>query len=231
MYISAKLMEVINSLKHNRFQCDDDSFASFKSHFQNQKESQLFNSTPIKQVCEDNNRITELQKELDEIKKQIAKLMEHQCDQFQCSGYGTLSNAPECAPKSAKLPAPLPPPPPPMPVFSLAATPLKLEGKKKSIIPPIKNGLPTGKELLKDLKKVQLRKIDKSPGGGPIKKVKKINDPGDFLEAVLRRRFGLIQNSPESSIESISIEANDSFTSGTLNGNYEAERNLKITVT
>lgn len=150
--------------------------------------------------------------------------MEHQCEQLQSSEYETPTNSQQ----KSFVP---PPPPPPLPNFQLTPvnTPLKFENKK-FISQPIRNGLPSGKELLKDLKKVQLRKIDKSPGGGPLKKPKQINDPGDFLEAVLKRRFGLIQNSPDSSLESVSIEANNSFNSVSHCANYSDGRNFKSTV-
>ena len=162
--------------------------------------------------------------------------MEHQCEQMMSSGYGTSTNPSEQSQKSstptAPLPPPPPPPPPPLPTFELLPTPIKLENKKKTVIPTIKNGLPTGKELLRDLKKVQLRKIEKSPGGGPLKKPKKINNPGDFLEAALKKRFGLIQNSSESSIDVESLGSHDSFNSDKNNSssnNYQVGKNIKYT--
>jgi hypothetical protein len=72
-------------------------------------------------------------------------------------------------------PPPPPPPPPPLPSLTLSLTPVRFVHKKSKAIHvcPVEskgqNMLPLG-DILKDISKVKLRPVARSPGGNPIRR-------------------------------------------------------------
>lgn len=105
-----------------------------------------------------------------------------------------------------------PPPPPPLPPPSTPHIARRAslqdhisEDKKK---PPLNTQKSMG-DILKDIDKVKLKPVARSPGGRPLK-IKRENSPCNDLQDILRKRY-LAMRSPDSRDSSLNLALDDSF--------------------
>ncbi|XP_068610099.1 mitochondrial fission regulator 2 [Brachionichthys hirsutus] len=161
-------------------------------------------------------KITALENELQKLRAQIATIV----TAAPASGLNKSQNAPgtplvsspahTSTPRCAARPPPPPPPPlPPPPALScpssftesLSVLELIRHRKKdekaldKKQLRPQVRGIPSMLDVLKDLKQVQLRSVERSPGGTPISRrrskgaVSNLSDPAALLAEALKRKF------------------------------------------
>ncbi|KAF7993837.1 hypothetical protein HCN44_011106 [Aphidius gifuensis] len=104
-----------------------------------------------------------------------------------------------------------PPPPPPLPPPSTphiarrsSLQDHKLEERKKPLIAQKSMG-----DMLKDIDKIKLKPVERSPGGRPLRAAKRENSPCTDLQEILRKRYHAM-TSPDSR-NSSALNMDDSF--------------------
>ncbi|KAG1688936.1 Mitochondrial fission regulator 2 [Nymphon striatum] len=205
--------------------CKEDSFYSclrsstpivFESEMDKVESSRTSNHCVPDSVA--NSKIAVLEDELAKLRKQVADIVSAQENLVNRStGSSNIStcNGNENMTNAIGPPAPPPPPPPPPPPLlpSSFGQPklsikdqIKLGKKSRSesdIIVNKKDSTPKTmdmNEVLKGLGSVKLKKVDRSPGGTPVRKnplsVDR-DDPASLIAAALKKRFSKIQMSPD----------------------------------
>jgi hypothetical protein len=102
-----------------------------------------------------------------------------------------------CIISSAKVPPDQPPPP--LPPLTLSLTPVQFVCKKSKAVhvcPVESKGqtmLSLG-EILKDISKVKLRPVERSPCGNTVRRTRTPISPSNILAAVLRKRCAAVQS-------------------------------------
>nr|XP_002126739.1 mitochondrial fission regulator 2-like [Ciona intestinalis] len=163
-------------------------------------------------------KITALEDELSMLRSQIAMLVSNQTKQqtdlstsfnstISCAGEPASSSTPIKAPPPPGIPPPCmppPPPPPPPPTTPSASKPQlsvaelirqRKQGKASSTNcePSQSRGPISMCDVLKDLHKVKLKSVTRSPGGTPTNKKPLTEpnaaDPAAFIAAALRKKF------------------------------------------
>ncbi|XP_046434939.1 mitochondrial fission regulator 2-like isoform X2 [Neodiprion fabricii] len=153
-------------------------------------------------------RLLALEQELQEMREKIATIVQH-IKTTDPPSDTTSENA------YANDPPRPPPPPPPLPPPSTPhiARRASLQDHTTSEWhkPPLNSQKSMG-DILKEMDKVKLKPIARSPGGGPLK-LKRGNTPNNDLQEILRKRYSVVQaESPDSRNSSIISAHNDSFT-------------------
>uniref|UniRef100_W5NH76 Mitochondrial fission regulator n=1 Tax=Lepisosteus oculatus TaxID=7918 RepID=W5NH76_LEPOC len=161
-------------------------------------------------------KITALEDELLRLRAQIAMIVTTPpgplCSEYESArapGTPRMSRLPQVL-TSTPVPAPPPAPPPlapPLPPAPSCATPdlsvtdlirqrraaSRTEQSHRERALPSSSSLPSMLDVLKDMNKVRLRTVERSPGGTPVmKKDKKIissADPAALIAAALKRKF------------------------------------------
>ncbi|KAG8123812.1 hypothetical protein E2320_019195, partial [Naja naja] len=163
-------------------------------------------------------KIHVLENELAHLRKQIAAILaaDRAVNDQSCSDIGTSSNTPNDFPQlgmfSMLTPTSLcnviiPPPPPLPPSFGLKSdfdshnSAIQLIKQRRAIKTEkikdkteLQKAIPDMMDVLKDINKVKLRAIEKSPGGTPLPKRNKIKpsqwDPAALIAEALKEKFG-----------------------------------------
>ncbi|XP_043278440.1 mitochondrial fission regulator 2-like [Venturia canescens] len=153
-------------------------------------------------------RLLALEQELQELRTQVSMIVKSSVPPQSNSSAVSLSNggSPDSA-RGQRFPPPPPPPPPPTTPHIARRASLqdhKLEERKKPLTSQKSMG-----DMLKDIDKVKLKPIQRSPGGRPLK-IKRENSPCNDLQEILRRRY-IAMRSPESKNSSINFDPDDSF--------------------
>ncbi|XP_029452481.1 mitochondrial fission regulator 2 isoform X2 [Rhinatrema bivittatum] len=167
-------------------------------------------------------KIASLECELAQLRAQIAAIVAVQETRSNNPCFDSLSSFD--SPKSVLPPPSLtstpvhhfaapPPPPPPVPFTSLDSSSSVVDLIKQRRVAKTRSaaGEPAGKEkaacipsmmdVLKDLSKIRLRAVERSPGGTPITKTKKRNslsDPAALIAHALKQKFAHRKNDDDS---------------------------------
>ncbi|XP_058801317.1 mitochondrial fission regulator 2-like isoform X2 [Phymastichus coffea] len=143
-------------------------------------------------------RLLALEQELQDLREQISTIVKPG-KQKPCLANGNDTLRP-------------PPPPPPLPppttphIARRASLQEHINDERKK--PPLNTQKSMG-DMLKDIDKVKLRPIAKSPNGGPLR-IKRENSPCNDLQEILRRRY-LAMQSPDSRNSSVNLTVDESF--------------------
>ncbi|KAI4485073.1 hypothetical protein M0802_012798 [Mischocyttarus mexicanus] len=126
---------------------------------------------------------------------------------FDASAASLSSEKEDLKPTPTPPPPPPPLPPPSTPHIARRASlqDHKIEDRKKVPLNPQKS---MG-DILKDIDKVKLRPIARSPGGRPLQ-MKRVNSPCNDLQEILRKRYIAMQ-SPDSRNSSGNLTLDNSF--------------------
>lgn len=154
-------------------------------------------------------RLLALEQELQELREQISAIVKSN----KQSRYASTASLPNGTGGTASVPVQPPPPPPPLPppttphiARRASLQDHKVEDRKK----PVVNTQKSVGDMLKEIDKVKLKPIARSPGGRPLR-VKRENSPCNDLQEILRKRYIAMQ-SPESRNPSpANLSMNDSF--------------------
>lgn len=154
-------------------------------------------------------RLLALEQELQELREQVSVIVKSN-KQSRYASTVSLPNGTGVATSMAVEPPPPPPPLPPPTTPHIARRASlqdhKVEDRKK---PAISSQKSMG-DVLKDIDKVKLKPIARSPGGRPLR-VKRENSPCNDLQEILRKRYIAMQ-SPDSRNSSLAnLSMNDSF--------------------
>lgn len=187
----------------------------------------LFEGTVVEEAAF--KKISALENELAHLRRQIAAIVavRKEVNDSSCSNIGNSSNTPSkvlqqaamtstpvsTSPCSVLVP---PPPPPPLPAAGLLSsfdpcnsgllkehrTPNKKRNITSSGVSQETKTVPCMMDVLKDINKVKLRAIDRSPGGTPLPKTKKIMqpqwDPATLIAEALKEKFASHLNDDDS---------------------------------
>ncbi|KAK2587074.1 hypothetical protein KPH14_011020 [Odynerus spinipes] len=148
-------------------------------------------------------RLLALEQELQELREQISVIVKSN-KQSQYASVASLSSEKEDS-KPPPPPPPLPPPSTPHIARRASLQDHKIEERKKV---PLNTQKSMG-DVLKDIDKVKLKPIARSPGGRPLR-VKRENSPCNDLQEILRKRYIAMQ-SPDSRNSSTNLTLDDSF--------------------
>ncbi|XP_061482316.1 mitochondrial fission regulator 2 [Rhineura floridana] len=174
-------------------------------------------------------KISALENELAHLRAQIAGIVAiHRPGNDQsCSSTVNLSNIPFSAlpqPEMTSTPVPsslcnivVPPPPPPLPPsdFDSRKSAIELIKQRRAASKITKvtdsagwqnaKAVPSMMEVLKDINKVKLRAVERSPGGTPLPKTKKITqsrwDPAALIAEALKEKFASQGNDDNESFD------------------------------
>ncbi|KAF7399615.1 hypothetical protein HZH68_008207 [Vespula germanica] len=135
-------------------------------------------------------RLLALEQELQELREQISVIVKSS-KQSQYTSTASLSSEKDFKPQPPP-PPPLPPPSTPHIARRASLQDHKIEDRKKV---PLNTQKSMG-DILKDIDKVKLRPIARSPGGRPLQ-MKRVNSPCNDLQEILRKRYIAMQ-SPDS---------------------------------
>lgn len=152
-------------------------------------------------------RLLALEQELQEMREKIANIVHH-----------IKQTEPPCDPSNqnsyANDPPHPPPPPPPLPPPSTPHIARRASLQDHTTTDWPKPALYTQKsmgDILKDMDKVKLKPVARSPGGRPLRS-KRESTPNNDLQEILRKRYSVVQvESPDSRNTSGSVHDN-SFT-------------------
>lgn len=192
---------------HDCFQEDDSGYV--RSYGVNCQQSQLVpsfchssvrSSTPVQE--DEDEKILALQQEVQKLQAMVHELwICHQATLSSDSEETVI--AVSCAvPPSASLsraqlpPPPPPPPPPPLPLSLVPVRTITSKSKATSLYPTEPSGqavLSLG-DIMKDVAKVKLRPVERTPGGNPVKRPVTPSDPPNILAAALKKRFAAIHS-------------------------------------
>ncbi|KAK0097704.1 hypothetical protein PV326_014330 [Microctonus aethiopoides] len=135
-------------------------------------------------------RLLALEQELQELRTQVSLIVKTASQRQHYASMASLSNG-----NTQEI---LPPPPPPLPppttphiARRASLQDHKLEDKKKPLTTQKSMG-----DMLKDIDKVKLKPIERSPGGRPVRP-KRENSPCNDLQEILRKRY-VAMRSPDS---------------------------------
>ncbi|XP_015267336.1 PREDICTED: mitochondrial fission regulator 2 [Gekko japonicus] len=174
-------------------------------------------------------KISALEEELSHLRAQIALIVSlHGARNYQsCSGTVNSSNTPGSTfPQSSMTSTPvpisscstvIPPPPPPLPEVlpsesgpQISTTELIKQRRAASKNKDIANragcqeakAVPSMADVLKDINKVKLRAVERSPGGTPLPRTKKVIrvqwDPAALIAEALKEKFAAHSNDDDS---------------------------------
>nr|XP_056709596.1 mitochondrial fission regulator 2 [Euleptes europaea] len=174
-------------------------------------------------------KISALEEELSHLRAQIAAIVSvhgarnyHLCSDTVNSSDTPWSTYPQSAMTSTPIPISscstvIPPPPPPLPDAlpsqcnpHISTIELIKQRRAASKIKNITNRagcqkaktVPSMTDVLKDINKVKLRAVERSPGGTPLPKTKKVNrlqwDPAALIAKALKEKFAAYSNSDDS---------------------------------
>lgn len=150
-------------------------------------------------------RLLALEQELQELKEQVSAIVR---------GNKRVHNSQPSLVESTKTESLQPPPPPPPPLPPPTTPHIarraslqdhKTEDRRK--VPLIAQK--SMGDMLKDIDKVKLKSIERSPGGRPMRP-KRESSPCNDLQDILRRRY-LAMRSPDSRNSSATLNLDDSF--------------------
>ncbi|XP_015117291.1 mitochondrial fission regulator 2 [Diachasma alloeum] len=150
-------------------------------------------------------RLLALEQELQELRTQVSlivKTSDHSKTHY--SSMASLSNGNTTTHQPPPLPPPLPPPTTPHIARRSSLQDHKLEDRKKPLVVQKSMG-----DMLKDIDKVKLKPIERSPGGRPLRP-KRVNGPWNDLQEILRRRYIAMGQTPDSR-NSSTLTMDDSF--------------------
>lgn len=148
-------------------------------------------------------RLLALEQELQELREQISVIVKTNKQSHYASAASLSSEKENCKPPPP--PPPLPPPSTPHIARRASLQDHKIEERKKV---PLNTQKSMG-DVLKDIDKVKLKPIARSPGGRPLR-VKRENSPCNDLQEILRKRY-LAMQSPDSRNSSTNLTLDDSF--------------------
>ncbi|XP_014209068.1 mitochondrial fission regulator 1 [Copidosoma floridanum] len=134
-------------------------------------------------------RLLALEQELQDLREQISTIVK---TGKQSASQPCLSNGHD----SVRPPPPPPPLPPPTTPHIARRASLQDHMNDDRKKPPLNSQKSMG-DILKDMNKVKLKPVAKSPNGGPLR-VKRENSPCNDLQEILRRRYLTIAHSPDS---------------------------------
>uniref|UniRef100_A0A8B9KUP6 Mitochondrial fission regulator n=1 Tax=Astyanax mexicanus TaxID=7994 RepID=A0A8B9KUP6_ASTMX len=159
-------------------------------------------------------KISALEAELNKLRAQIAMIVAvPTADSILLSAPATpcstplpapvLTSTPLCAPPPPPPPLPPPPPPPPgvasSPHVSVSEVIRQRQAAKKDKAGPSEcttsSSVPSMLDVLKDINKVKLRSVERSPGGTPVRKRRSkggpasLSDPAALIAEALKRKF------------------------------------------
>ncbi|XP_033608570.1 mitochondrial fission regulator 1 isoform X2 [Cryptotermes secundus] len=195
---------------HDRFQEDDSGYV--RSCGVSNQQSQLVpsffhnsvrSSTPVKEV--EDEKFLALQHEVQKLQAMVHELwMCHQATLSSDSEETAVAVRCVVSSSTSLLQAQLPPPPPPLPPPPPPPLPLSLipvrnvsnKSKANSLCPTKSSGeavLSLG-DIMKDVTKVKLRPVERTPGGNPKRRPVTPSDPSNVLAAVLKKRFAAIHS-------------------------------------
>ncbi|XP_012259061.2 mitochondrial fission regulator 2-like [Athalia rosae] len=153
-------------------------------------------------------RLLALEQELQEMREKIATIVQHIKHTDAPNGISNSQNTHTTDP-----PRPPPPPPPlPPPSTPHIARRASLQDHTSSDWqkPPLQQQKSMG-DILKEMDKVKLKPVARSPGGRPLRS-KRESTPNNDLQEILRKRYSVVQvDSPNSKNTSLSTH-DDSFT-------------------
>ncbi|XP_012281717.1 mitochondrial fission regulator 2 [Orussus abietinus] len=152
-------------------------------------------------------RLLALEQELQVLREQVAAIVKSTKDTRHYASEGHLPSGSERFQAVAPPPPPPPLPPPTTPHIARRASlqDHKIEDSKK--VPLIAQK--SMSNILKDIDKVKLKPVARSPGGRPLR-AKRENSPCNDLQEILRKRY-VAMRSPESGNSSATITQDDSF--------------------
>lgn len=163
-------------------------------------------------------KIDNLERELQELREQMSRIMAVQCQIDKNREAPRIPQPPPMASStpSAPGPPPPPPPPPPMPPMMPLSTPKLVITKSQSVNANTPKR-PTGTKMpfdmadvLKDMGKVKLRRIERSPGGTPLRQAPPPTDPNTVLMNVLKKRYAAMHDKTPEKIHRC-LESDTSF--------------------
>lgn len=160
-------------------------------------------------------RLLALEQELQELRSQVSVIVKStstkQPYSSTSSSSSSMSNGNSNNNKIIKNKPIPPPPPPPLPPPSTphiarrsSLQDHKLEERKKPLIAQKSMG-----DMLKDIDKIKLKPVERSPGGRPLRAAKRENSPCSDLQEILRKRYHAM-TSPDSR-NSSALMMDDSF--------------------
>ncbi|XP_033215547.1 mitochondrial fission regulator 2-like [Belonocnema kinseyi] len=155
-------------------------------------------------------RLLALEQELQELREQISTIVKSAKPgpTRNFVSEPSLTNGKDNDIIGMKPPPPPPPLPPPTTPHIARRASLQdhiMEDKKK---PPLNPHKSMG-DILKDIDKVKLKPVARSPGGRPLK-IKREDSPCNDLQEILRKRY-LAMRSPDSKNSSATLALDDSF--------------------
>ncbi|XP_069462854.1 mitochondrial fission regulator 2 [Ambystoma mexicanum] len=181
-------------------------------------------------------KIAALEDELTRLRAQIAVIVAKQEARDSCAAVSFISSPMIAPPRQGLTSTPLsalvhhppipPPPPPPLPpanpdfsnsVVSLIKRRRAANGNPsttetvKQTAKETAESMPSMMDVLKDLNKIQLRAVERSPGGTPVmKKGKKrdsLSDPAELIAYALKKKFSHRKNDDSFGKENKSFES------------------------
>lgn len=152
-------------------------------------------------------RLLALEQELQELREQISTIVKNtkHGPTRNFVSEPSLVNGKDNDMKPPPPPPPLPPPTTPHIARRASLQDHIIDEKKK---PPLLPQKSMG-DILKDIDKIRLKPIARSPGGRPVK-MKHENSPCNDLQEILRKRY-LAMRSPDSRDSSLNLALDDSF--------------------
>lgn len=150
-------------------------------------------------------RLLALEQELQELREQISVIVKTNKQSHYASA-ASLSNGKEDSRPPPPPPPPLPPPSTPHIARRASLQDHKIEERKKV---PLNTQKSMG-DVLKDLDKIKLKPIARSPGGRPLR-AKRENSPCNDLQEILRKRYIAMQSPESKNSSSMNLELDDSF--------------------
>ncbi|XP_015594988.1 mitochondrial fission regulator 2 isoform X2 [Cephus cinctus] len=149
-------------------------------------------------------RLLALEQELQELREQISLIVNTTKQVDKQSSLSSLKNGYENG-----LPPPPPPPLPPPTTPHIARRASLQDHKFEDRTKPQLLAQKSMGDILKDIDKVKLKPVARSPGGRPLR-VKRENSPCNDLQEILRRRY-IAMKTPDSRNSSANVTLDDSF--------------------
>ncbi|XP_044587557.1 uncharacterized protein LOC141527893 isoform X2 [Cotesia typhae] len=149
-------------------------------------------------------RLLALEQELQELRSQVSKIVKTTSQREHYSSLASLSNGnSSIGLRPPPPPPPLPPPTTPHIARRASLQDYKTEERKKPLLTQKSMA-----DMIKDIDKVKLKPIERSPGGRPVR-IKRENSPCNDLQEILRRRYDAMK-SPDSRNSSV-LNVDESF--------------------
>ncbi|XP_034232279.1 mitochondrial fission regulator 2-like [Thrips palmi] len=163
-------------------------------------------------------KIDNLERELQELREQMSRIMAAQCQIDKTREAPRIPQPPPMASSTPSAPAPPPPPPPPPPplppMMSLSTPKLVItKSQTANANTPKRPGMKMPfdmADVLKDMGKVKLRRIERSPGGTPLRQAPPATDPNTVLMNVLKKRYAAMHDKTPEKIHRC-LESDSSF--------------------